>query len=223
MAWVENFSVPTRDELEQLAVLSTGMVLTVLSWDGYMMSIAKKPLFSTWRFSIDVALVFIYMFFLISSKQDGFWLPILAFVFVLYVIWDFLTVREHLDKYDASLPAADPNKIYYASIFEVFNSYSRGARNEPKINRGPISTLVWAVGFTSLACLDYANLGTAPFQVFVMTALAVTALVIYRIDKSRTFGSADVVGFPMIHRLLLVSSLVLAAVLYFCLSSANRV
>jgi hypothetical protein len=43
----------------------------------------EQPLNDYARFAIDILLVFIYMFFLISSKRPEFWLPILAVVFFL--------------------------------------------------------------------------------------------------------------------------------------------
>src|SRR5260370_12000465 len=78
MGWVEKGSVPTLPEWEQLCILLTGLIATVLSWDGYLASIAAKPLIGFWRFAIDIMLVFIYMFFLISSAKPCFWLPLLA-------------------------------------------------------------------------------------------------------------------------------------------------
>jgi hypothetical protein len=54
MKWVENGSWPAYHEWEQLAILATGLVATVLSWDGYLASIEAKPLNGYGSFAIDI-------------------------------------------------------------------------------------------------------------------------------------------------------------------------
>src|SRR5690348_9899510 len=99
MPWVQSFSAPTSDEWKQLVVLCVGLFATVASWDGYLLSITKKPLRSVGRYGIDILLVFIYMLFLILSGHHRVWPWLLAVIFALYTIWDALSVREHVSYY----------------------------------------------------------------------------------------------------------------------------
>ncbi len=210
MKWVENGSWPADCEWEQLAILATGLIATVASWDGYLASIKAKPLNGYWRFVIDILLVFIYMFFLISSKQANFWLPILAFVFILYFIWDVLTVREHMGKYDLARP--DLGDSYRAKFSDVVRIYVRGFFNKPDTKRGPIITVSWTIFFAVLAVLNY--LATARFQVFVACDFAIAGLILYRCDKAQT-GTVNVTGYDMVYRVILIGALLGFAALYF--------
>jgi hypothetical protein len=213
MRWVESGSFPTIHEWEQLAILLTGMIATVLSWDGYLASIADKPLNGYWRFAIDIVLVFIYMFFLISSQRSGFWLPILAIIFTLYVVWDALTVREHMRSYDISLVPAGSGDDYRAKTSDVVRVYLRGFLNRANTNRGPIITLSWAIFFVILALLNFNN---ARYQVFVTCGFAILALILYRHDKVVISGAVAVRGYMMLYRSILIAGLLAFAALYFC-------
>jgi hypothetical protein len=213
MRWVESGSFPTIPEREQLAILLTGLIATVLSWDGYLASIADKPLNGYWRFAIDIVLVFIYMFFLISSPRPSFWLPILAIIFGLYVLWDALTVREHMRHYDVSLIPAESGDEYRAKASDVARVYLRGFLNKADTNRGPIITLSWAIFFVILMFL---NLKSAPYQVFVTCGIAIIALILYRCDKMVVSGVSTVRGYAMLYRSILIATLLAFAALYFC-------
>jgi hypothetical protein len=219
MKWVENGTFPAEQEWEQLAILATGLIATVLSWDGYLASIADKPLNGYGRFVIDILLVFIYMFFLISSQRANFWLPILAIIFGLYVIWDMFTVREHMRSYDLSLLPAGSDDGYRARVSDVARVYIRGFLNKRSTNRGPIITLSWAVFFAVLAAL---NLMTARYQVFVTCSFAVAGLILYRRDKSAARGTESVTGHSMMCRAILIGALLGFAALYFCRFQIDR-
>ena len=204
MEWVVKGSLPNKPESEQLFILFTGLVATVLSWDGYLVSIESKPLNGYWRFAIDILLVFIYMFFLISSKQPDFWLPILAVIFVLYVIWDFLTVREHMRSYNALSIPVGADETYKAPTCDVLRVYVGGFLGRPNVGRGPIITLSWALYFVVLAKM---NLMTAEWQVLVTCIFAIMGLIFYRKDKAA--------GYSMWKRTLIILLLLGLAALYF--------
>jgi hypothetical protein len=72
MSWVKAGSFPDYKESEQLARLAVAMLATILSWEGYLLSIQKKPLQDIWRYILDVCLVFIYLFLLLTSKFPHF-------------------------------------------------------------------------------------------------------------------------------------------------------
>jgi hypothetical protein len=206
MDWVKNATSPNQKEGEQLVILLTGMIATVLSYEGYLLSIKRKPLYGYWRFAIDIFLVFIYMFFLISSKQPKLWLPILAGIFSLYVIWDFLTVKEHLKEYDESIVRDR------AKASDVLRIYVGGLLDKTNVNRGPIITLSWTIYFWILAIM---NQWTAKWQVFVTCTFAILGLWLYRRDKEIKVCCANVAGYPMLRRALIIMVLLSLALLYF--------
>jgi hypothetical protein len=210
MAWIQKEVLPNQAECGQLAILATGLVATVLSWDGYWMSINRKPLFSVWRYRIDILLVFLYMIFLMTSAPPFWWLPMLVAIFVLYFIWDTLTVREHLVKYDETL-VEDGKR--YASPADIAAVYWRGACNGRSTNRGPIVTFSWLIYFVGLSLL---NGRSFRYQVFILAGLATVGLLFYRNDKIRKAADAYQKGYTMAVRALIIASLLLIGALCAC-------
>jgi hypothetical protein len=172
MAWVNNGCWPNLREWEQISILLAATVATVLSWDGYLMSIEDRPLEGFWRFAIDIALVFIYMFLLMTSNHRTWWLFIHALTFVLYVVWDFLTIREHTHKYYA------PYLIHPTE--SVRDVYVRGLTDRDRQSKSPIITLGWAIYFALLYLINKPGLED---RVFGATAFALAGLILYRQDK----------------------------------------
>ena len=83
--------------------LFTALVATLLSWDSYLLSIKEKKLTAFDRFAIDVLLIFIYMFLLITSKYVPILICTVATIFLLYVLWDALSIRDYPDRYKLCL------------------------------------------------------------------------------------------------------------------------
>jgi hypothetical protein len=203
MPWVKADRWPTHLEANQLLILLTGLSATVLSWEGYLLSIQRKPLNSGFvRFWIDIALVFTYLFFLITSRRNDLWLPLLAGIFLLYVWWDALTIREHMWSYSRSLATrlSDEQK---ASLGDIGKVYWRAARNRPGTGRGPIISLSWAMFFGGLAVIDFMS---GHNRVIVMAVFAMIGLYLYRKDK--------VMEVSMGFRLLNIFGLLILAGLY---------
>lgn len=185
MPWVRDGVFPKPEEWPQLAILATALIATVLSWDGYLLSIDGKPLGSFWRFTIDVVLVFIYMFLLLTSKHDHIWLRTLALIFILYFLWDVFTVKEYPRNYDLRDNIADKD------VKSAFGIYFGGVLNRAAVNRGPVITLVWAIYFVFLAIIfDGSN------KVFAACSFALLGLFLYRKDK-RFESRYGVRGFSM--------------------------
>src|SRR5258705_6031783 len=69
--WITQGRVPEGQEVEQIAIVLLALFATVLSWDGYLMSVSKKPLHDWPRFAIDVFLVFTYMFLIVTSNKSN--------------------------------------------------------------------------------------------------------------------------------------------------------
>ena len=114
MTWVQNGTLPNPAELNQTLILGTALLAAILGWDGHLVAMSDKPLFGFWRFLVNLALVFIYMFLLMASAHPECMLWTLAVIFVLYVAWDVLTMREQISHYDPALaggPRASPAQI----------------------------------------------------------------------------------------------------------------
>jgi hypothetical protein len=206
MDWIRDGSVPTFDEAQQIVSLLTALVATLLSWDNYLQSVHTKPLRRFSRFAIDIMLVFIYMFLLMSSRHLSIFLWTLAAIFALYVIWDILTVREYFAQY-----VKGARNLLHPSSAKIISVYVRGARNERDTSRGPIITLSWAFYFIFLAAIiTNVSLG----HVIAACIFAFVGLVGYRLDKSRSSGKVGV-GFNMIGRLLVVVFLLGLSFIYF--------
>ncbi|RUV11166.1 hypothetical protein [Mesorhizobium sp. M5C.F.Ca.IN.020.32.2.1] len=97
--WIQEARPPNLAEFEQIAIVLIALYATVLSWDGYLSSISKKPLINRWRFAIDVALVFTYMLLLVASENTAFSLPTFSVIFLLYFCWAVLSVIDFSSAY----------------------------------------------------------------------------------------------------------------------------
>ena len=114
MTWVQNGALPGPAELNQTLILGTALLAAVLGWESHLLAMAEKPLFGFSRFLVNLVLVFIYMFLLMASAHPECMLWTLAVVFVLYVVWDVLTMREQIASYDPALegaPAPSPRRL----------------------------------------------------------------------------------------------------------------
>ncbi len=199
MTWVEKGRWPELGEREQIFVLIVSLIATVLSWDSYLLSIMYKPHRKPGRFVIDIVLVFVYMFLLITSKHPSIWMFNLTAIFTLYVIWDVLTVREHISQFDAGITRNDSASV---KISEVLRVYARGAIDDNAIDRGPINTFVWAMYFGTLAVLF---LLFRKDHMFVTGVFVLAGLVAYRIERDCR----------MKHRFLIYFGLLLSAFVYY--------
>jgi hypothetical protein len=194
MQWVIAGRWPDLGEWQQLAILGVAMTATVLSWDGYLMSIHDRPLLGFWRFAIDIGLVFIYMFLLMTSQHTTWWLPIHAITYTLYAIWDLLSVREYTKQYYGA-----PNN----DVATIRGVYWRGLRDINIESRGPIITLAWGIYFWGLVLINYDGLRD---RIFITSLFALAGLVLYRRDKR--------IRYPMLFRTALIVSLLIGSALY---------
>jgi hypothetical protein len=207
MPWLKNGTIfdtnlPVDwDQVEQCARLTTAVIATILSWDGYFQSIANKPLTDGPRFAIDVFLVFLYLFLLLTSKFDYFWLWIHASAFLLYCLWDFLSIRKHRHAYVTGSASTD----FTPSVLQVY----RGClADDQDIYRGPAITLIWPIYFWSLPLAHQFILRPTdreqPESAFAYAVLVIVGLFAYRHDKKKRL--------PMSQRLPLVVAGALAVI-----------
>lgn len=190
MGWVHAGQWPCLAEWQQLFILSAAMTATVLSWDGYLFSIADRPLKSFWRFAIDILLVFIYMVLLMTSKLLVWWLFIHAFIYALYVIWDLLTVYDWKEKYYTKRDA--PNQT-------IRRVYIGGLTDSADVSRGPIITIGWGIYFWALYLLNdralhWLNVPGLKERIFGTSVFVVLGLIFYRRDKAERYTMRRRVG-----------------------------
>ena len=209
MDWIISARRPTDLEFDQICILATGLILTVLSWDGYLLSVKTKPHIGIIRYSIDVILVFVYMIFLISSKNGQFWLHIVSIIFFLYVVWDFFTVVEHLPAYDSRVPPAQNSN---AEFSQILNVYRGGLSDSPEVSKGPIITLGWAICFWALLAIKEATdvKNTPVFCIF-----SIIGLILYRWDKTFESKVTKQRGFPLIYRVCLIALVITSTAAFF--------
>jgi hypothetical protein len=208
--WVREGTLPAGQEVEQIAIVMLALFATVLSWDGYLMSVRKKPLHDWPRFAIDVFLVFIYMFLIVTSNKSNFWLPIVCVMYALYVLWDGLSVLQFPTVFDSSTGAESRPKI--RTLGRV---YLRALGNAREIDRGPLISLAWAIYFFVLLAITrkFPNLNVIGAVVF-----AALGMWLYRCDKA--WIRSGVRGFTILERAAAIIGLVLLTLLYGCLSGA---
>lgn len=209
MNWLKDGNWPNAIELEQIAILIVGLAATVLSWDGYLLSIDKKPLYDLPRFLIDIVLVFIYLFLLLSARQPSFFLSVLACIFTLYVVWDFLTVRLFVHQYR---PAdSSPHSEMPAKLSDVFDVYRGALVDRNDIGSSPIVTILWWLYF--LALLIISSRYDAPYEVFVTCGFALLGLIGFRYDKSRRKQGAG--KFRPWRRFIFIGAFIVILYMYF--------
>jgi hypothetical protein len=206
MTWVQNGTLPNAAELNQTLILGTALLAAILGWDGHLLAMTDKPLFGFCRFLINLALVFIYMFLLMASAHPECLLWTLAVIFILYVVWDVLTMRERISSYDPSLAG-----VPRATAAQIRNVYAGGFAGAAHVSPGPAITLAWTGYFVLLAII--AN-GRAYAHIRTTCVFALIGLVSFWIDAApRQDDGAG--GHPMRRRMLVILGVLIAATIYF--------
>ena len=165
------------------------------------------PLNYFWRYAIDVCLVFIYMFLLITSNKPGFFLPILAIIFSLYFIRDLLVVRQHIGEYKTDLSTLQRDGSSAAKLGKVRKVVYGEAIALDEFNSSVITTVSWALYFAVLTFLyRITNSRYAP----IIVTFAIAGLVLYRLDKSHRPAGETAHGFRFGARISIIAALVIA-------------
>jgi uncharacterized membrane protein len=177
MHWVKETTSPSPDEWSHLFILLTGLVATVGSWDGYFQALEKAPLEKFGRFLIDIFLVFLYLILLVTSKNQYLWVFLLSAIYLLYWLWDILSVIEHEEKF-----ILDGEKHPTWTKFKILQHvYINGLKHKAGINKGPAITFIWTVFFVAEAILF---LNTNDQNIIGLAVINIGALVLYRVAKA---------------------------------------
>ncbi|HEY6995646.1 MAG TPA: hypothetical protein VH397_18225 [Xanthobacteraceae bacterium] len=210
MAWVRNGTLPGPAELNQTLILATALLAAILGWESHLLSTTERPLFGFWRFLINLVLVFIYMFLLLASAHPECVLWTLAVIFVLYVVWDIVTMRDQIASYDAALARAP--RIGAAQIWDV---YAGGFAGRAQIPPAPAITLACTGYFVLLAL---AGNGRAYAHVRTTCVFALIGLLGYWVDAASPPGSGAA-RHGMRRRAIVILVALAAATIYFRLIS----
>lgn len=201
MPWLKDEVPFDWTQGQQLIRLAVAMLATLLSWEGYLLSIQSKPLTEGWRFAIDVFLVLLYLLLLLTSKFSFLWLWLHASAFIFYCIWDWLSIRGHRLAYVIAPP------IDGAPLPSVWDVYRGSLADDPNIYRGPAITLMWPIYFWSLPIsYEYSLLPSfkgTPAATILYGLFVLIGLYGYRLDKGQRFN------FPARLLALSVSALVI--------------
>jgi hypothetical protein len=205
MTWVQNGTLPNAAELNQTLILGTALLAAILGWDGPLLAMTDKPLFGFCRFLVNLALVFIYMFLLMSSAHPECLLWTLTVIFALYVLWDVLAIREQIASYDPALAG-----VPHASATQIWNVYAGGFAGRAQVAPAPAITLAWAGYFVLLALI--AN-GRAYAHLRTTCMFALIGLVGFWIDVSprQEHGAR----YSMRRRAFVIIAALVAATIYF--------
>ena len=200
--WIKELRLPHGAmEWEHLLVLLLALSATVLSWDGYLASVQKKPLNDWFRFAIDVFLVIIYMILISTSNQTWHWLTILCIIFALYVVWDAASIWHFPRAFDCDFVDGK------SRLFAIVRVYGLSVLDRPKIDRGPLISLAWGTYFATLWWMVWRLYPQPYFSVFWLLLAAAVGLWLYRKDKRRK-GSDGTRGYKMWQRALIILALV---------------
>ena len=198
MNWVRTGEFPTTAELDQILILGGGLIASLLSWDRYLADMETALPTNFWRYAIDVCLVFIYMFLLITSNNPGFFLPILTIIFCLYVVRDLLIVRQPVQK----------DGLGAIKLWTVRNAYHSEASASDDLIRSPIGAVSWALYFGALTFLD--RVSNSRYAT-IMVLFAIAGLILYRLDKSHRPAGEKAHGFRFATRMSMIVGLVVIA------------
>ncbi len=208
MNWVKAGDFPTPADLNQILILAGGLIASLLSWDRYLAAMETAPPTNFWRYAIDVCLVFIYMFLLITSNNPGFFLPILTIIFCLYVVRDLLIVQQLVGGYKIDLSTLQKDGFGAVKLWKVRNAYYSEAVASDDLISSPITAVSWALYFGALTFLDRVS---NSHYATILVLFAIAGLILYRLDKSHRPAGEKAHGFRFATRMSIIAGLMVCA------------
>jgi hypothetical protein len=171
MEWIKKGRWPEPTEAPHILFLLVGLFLIIQSWDGYFAALQKCPLERKSRFYIDTIIVLSYLVLLTVTNAAAAFLLVVCAIFILYMIWDFLTFNECFKGYEA------PNGSFGTYACQI----AAAARNKQSKLRSKLSTIVAFLWFLEIYGI-YLQRKDVPFYLY-LTAVFV-GLCMYRWDQS---------------------------------------
>lgn len=172
---------PSTDEFFSIGVFLLGFLNLTLSWFGYHASIKSRPLnyFSGYgmvRFILDVSLVLMYGVILLKYKSFNVVLSFLLLVWLIFVIWDVLKIREYWQPDSNS----DRRDKYFKPRLDDARATDSTGRALLKVFRREWVSLFWFLALALVAILHFCC-GLNRWIILVSAGLAT---VLYRINKN---------------------------------------
>jgi hypothetical protein len=130
----------------------------------------------------------------------------LAVIFVLYVAWDILTMREQISHYDPALAGGSR-----ATPAQIRSIYAGGFTGAAQVAPGPAITLAWSGYFVLLAVIGN---GHAYAHIRTTCVFALMGLVGFWIDTAVRHDDGGG-AHPMRTRILVILVTLIAATIYF--------
>lgn len=200
----------TGQGAQTVILLFIGIVTVVLSWQGFTSSAKFRKIRNRWvaisRLLVDFLIVFGYLILLSVFIHYESFLIISLLIFVLYCIWDFLTIAGARSSFyiagKHNFKGAFPtggfvaNHIYAGAITLwrqiVFGTNGRGEKfPDNGLHIGPRITLTWTVGIGVLVFFEFVPsvAGLPSLHHGFSIVLLFAYIVGYRIDK--TWGARN--------------------------------
>lgn len=179
LTFLFSFTLPTHQQIQQLALLIIAMVIVVGSWEFYFNSINKRPLVDFSRFVIDIIIVSMYIVLLLSIGNIDAFLIHIVFIMFLYVLWDIFSMRAYPHQYGiGEFGAGNVARVYLTGL----RNWS-GVDVDGKI--GPFITLWWSCVFVILFVFYWYHRNLVHAVPFVCAV----AYILYRRDQSTHWRS----------------------------------
>ncbi len=153
-SWLVGGECPSYEEWQEIPRLLTAIVIVVIGWDWYHRDIIRRPTETLSRFVLDIIIIMLDLMFLYASSTKGLiiWSLLLAAIFILYVIWDIISIFENPIPFFKNRA---PNCPKAKTLPLCLSVYYFGARWPTRENRGPIINIWWAIYFSMLFAVAY--------------------------------------------------------------------
>jgi hypothetical protein len=183
-AWQKEGRFPCGDELFNVGVFGLGFLNLTLSWFGYHASISSRPLnyfsgFGMVRFILDVSLVIMYGVILVKYKSFRVVLFLLLIVWLIFVIWDVLKIREYWRHEETSDKATKYFGVQLDVARKEFIDW-KPRRIKILVFRRELVSLVWCLAFIALPTLYFFS----SVDRWVILIGALISTIFYRVNKN---------------------------------------
>jgi hypothetical protein len=136
---------PDQNELSSILTLVFAVIVIVGSWDFYFTAIVTRPLYDISRFFLDIIVVSMYILMLNTTHKISSFYIYFSSIFVLYVIWDYMTVSKYPNHY--GLDSFSHKKYVKLILRSVLEKDGRAGSS----SLSPFISVWWLVSFLLVA------------------------------------------------------------------------
>lgn len=113
-----------------VATILLGYATVILSWVGYHLSVKRNPIrlseLSGWgRFILDVILLIVYFLLLVRYHDFGSEICLLAWIYLIFIVWDVLKMLEHpragyeSDETPGAVPSHSEGSLFFGFWYSL--------------------------------------------------------------------------------------------------------